>query len=436
MSFVYGILLLISATTVKCDNITVIPLIHNITVDNLPLPNITQSVSKPPINESVPLNPLLYVPQKFTVKLYKDGLSNPRAMIYTPTGDILVSEPAVNKITIMINGQPAQTYTFADATNGLNHSYGMAFAQGYFYVGNQEDLRRYNYTNGTRRINGTGQVIMSYKSTTTDVEPSTRSLVVSPTNDRIYVGIGSAMDADPELLPSASVQACDLDGTNPTTFSWGIRNPIGIAFHPISNDLYVSVQERDGLGDDLVPDYFTRIQEGEFFGWPYAYLSPNKIDPRLNYSDGASENILVKNLVSQTKVPDVLFEAHSAVLDMKFYTASKFPQHYLNGAFAAFHGSWNKNNGTGYSIVFVPFGSDNRPLGYYEDFVYGFLTNVSGPVTFGRPVGLLVMKDGSLLFSEDWNNRIYQVQYTNRADDNRLCFLPFALSFLVKYFLL
>ncbi|CAF1195181.1 unnamed protein product [Didymodactylos carnosus] len=432
MIFGFSFLLLISATTIKCDNIAFTPSIINITVGTLPAPYASQSATKFPNIVPIPSNPLLYVPQNFTVKLYKDGLSNPRAMIYTPTGDILVSEPAANKITIMIDGDPTQTHTFADVTNGLNNCYGMAFTQGYFYVGNEGDLRRYPYTNGTRMINGTGEVIMTYTSISPSAGHSTRSLVVSPTNDRIYVGIGSATNVDPELLPRASVQACNIDGTNQTTFTWGTRNPIGIAFHPISNDLYVCVQERDGLGDDLVPDYFTRIQQGDFFGWPYAYLSPNNIDPRRNYSNGTSENA---TLVSQTKIPDVLFQAHSAVLDMKFYTESKFPQHYLNGAFAAFHGSWNKNLGTGYSIVFIPFGSDNRPVGYYENFVYGFLTNPSGPDTFGRPVGLLIMKDGSLLFSEDGHNRIYQVQYTNRANENRLYLLPFTLSFLVKYFL-
>ncbi|CAF5089991.1 unnamed protein product, partial [Rotaria magnacalcarata] len=181
--------------------------------------------------------------------------------------------------------------------------------------------------------------------------------------------------------------------------TYGLRNTVGLAFHPITNDLYVTCQERDELGDDLVPDYFTRIQEHGFYGWPFAYMSSNLTDPRRRLSNGTSER---PDLVSLTQTPDILFQAHSAVLDMRFYTGNQFPSRYKNGAFAAFHGSWNRNNGTGYKIVFIPFNSNTyRPIGYYEDFVYGFLTNPSGPDTFGRPVGILVMKDGSLLFSDD-----------------------------------
>ena len=205
------------------------------------------------------------------------------------------------------------------------------------------------------------------------------------------------------------IQQANIDGSNQTTFAYGLRNSIGLAFHPVTNDLYVACQERDLIGDDLVPDFFTRVRQDEFYGWPYAYLSSNLTDPRRRFENGTSER---PDLVSITQTPDVLFQAHSAVLDMRFYTGTQFPDRYKNGAFAAFHGSWNKHEGTGYKIIFMPFNKDtNRPVGYYEDFVYGFLTDPSGPYTFGRPVGLLVLKDGSLLFSEDGNNRLYQVQY-------------------------
>ena len=158
------------------------------------------------------------------------------------------------------------------------------------------------------------------------------------------------------------------------------------------------------------PDYFTHVFNRMIFTDGHTLIWSSKlIDPRRRLSNGTSER---SDLVSITKTPDVLFQAHSAVLDMRFYTGKQFPNRYRNGAFAAFHGSWNKNNGTGYKIIFIPFNnSTNRPMGYYEDFVYGFLTDPSGPDTFGRPVGLLVLKDGSLLFTEDGNNRIYQVQY-------------------------
>jgi glucose/arabinose dehydrogenase len=341
--------------------------------------------------------------------LFMGGLTSPRYLIYTPTNDILVSEPNVNRISCLVDsdhdGYPDKRLTFADASNGLNYPYGMAFANGYFYIGNRDATRRYLWSSGSRNISGTGEIVMTY----TQNGHVTRTVVISPNGNQMFVGIGSATNVDVEPLPRASIQQANLNGKNQTTFASGLRNPVGLDFHPITKDLYVACQERDRLGDELVPDYFTRVKQKDFYGWPYSYMSSKLTDPRRRLSNGTSER---SDLVSLTKIPDVLFQAHSAVLDMRFYTGHQFPKRYRNGAFAAFHGSWNRNNGTGYKIVFIPFNSKtNRPMGYYEDFVAGFLTNPSGPDTFGRPVGLLVLKDGSLLFTEDGNNRIYQVQY-------------------------
>jgi len=173
------------------------------------------------------------------------------------------------------------------------------------------------------------------------------------------------------------------------------------------------------------------VDQDQFYGWPYAYLSPNLIDPRRRLENGTSERL---DLVSMTKTPDVLFQAHSAVLDMLFYKGKQYSDRYRNGAFAAFHGSWNKNEGTGYKIVFIPFDKNtNRPMGYYEDFVYGFLTNASGLITFGRPVGLLELKDGSLLFSDDANHRIYQVQY-NQKNSGQSYFISIMLLIVCTIF--
>ena len=167
------------------------------------------------------------------------------------------------------------------------------------------------------------------------------------------------------------------------------------------------MNERDQIGDDLVPDYFTRIQQGEFYGWPYAYLTPKNLDPRQT-QNGKSKR---PDLVAKTKTPDVLFQAHSAALGLQFYDGKTFPEKYRNGAFVAFRGSWNRDRGTGYKIVFVPFNSNGRPQNYYEDFLTGFLLDPSVPTTWGRPVGLLVLPDGSLLLTEEANNRIYRIQY-------------------------
>jgi glucose/arabinose dehydrogenase len=231
-------------------------------------------------------------------------------------------------------------------------------------------------------------------------------VVASPDGQQLYVSVGSRSNADREPLPRASVQVMNLDGSNQQTFAYGLRNPVGLDFHPETGELYTTVNERDGLGDDLVPDYFTRIQQGDFYGWPYAYFSPDKLDPRQT-SGGQSVN---PELAAQTKAPDVLFQAHSAALGVQFYDGNTFPERYRNGAFVAFRGSWNRSAGTGYKIVFVPF-ENGRPTGEYEDFVTGFLTDPSVPTTWGRPVGVLVLPDGSLLFTEEPNGRIYRVQY-------------------------
>jgi glucose/arabinose dehydrogenase len=392
-------------------NATFIPRPIHIKVTDLPKPYATSSASQRPNVIPIPEDPTLYAPDGFTVNLYMSGLKMPRYLLYTPTGDILVSEPDANRISCLIDndgdGYPDERTTFANASNGLNRPYGMAFANGYFYVGSQNVTRRYSWIRGSRQIFGTGELIMAY----TQRGHWTRTVVVSPDFDRIYIGIGSSSNVDVDALPRASVQIANLDGSNQTTFAYGLRNPIGLAFHPITRDLYVACQERDLLGDDLVPDFFTRIEQDDFYGWPYAYMSPNLTDPRRTFSNGTNER---PDLVSITRTPDVLLEAHSAVLDTVFYTGQQFPIKYRNGAFAALHGSWNKKIGAGYKIIFIPFdNTTNRPMGYYEDFVTGFLVNPSGPDTFGRPVGLLVLKDGSLLFTEDGNDRIYQVQYKN-----------------------
>lgn len=391
-------------------NVTFVPEPINITVDSLPKPYSTPSYTKDAHVVPVPDDPLLYSPEGFTVKTYMIGdLNQPRYLLYTPTGDLLVSEPFSNRVSCLIDndgdGYPDTRETFADESNGLSLPYSMAFVSGYFYVGNRNETRRYSWIRGSRKISGMGESVLVHN-------PEghwTRTVVVSPDKDQIYIGIGSATNVDIESPPRASVQVADVGSTNFTTFSYGLRNPVGLAFHPITKDLYVGCQERDDLGDDLVPDYFTRVQQDEFFGWPYAYMTPNLTDPRRLFPNGTSER---PDLVDITTTPDVLLQAHSAVMDILFYTGEQFPSKYQNGAFAALHGSWNRDNGTGYKIIFIPFNNTtNRPLGYYEDFVTGFLINPPGPDTFGRPVGLLVLKDGSLIFTEDGQNRIYQVQY-------------------------
>lgn len=381
-----------------------------ITPTDLPQPFATDSASQSPNVVDIPANPVLKVPQGFTVNVFAENLERPRWLALTPAGDVLVTETRQNRIRRLGDrdgdGVAEVNQTFADRSNGLNLPFGMTFAGEYFFLGNTDAVLRFPYNSDPGQLSGRGERIAELPGDGYN-QHWTRNVVAAPDEQKLYVSIGSATNVDEEPLPRASVQVMNLDGSDQQTFASGLRNPVGLDFHPTSRELYTTVNERDGLGDDLVPDYFTRIQPGQFYGWPYAYLSPNLVDPRQT----ANSSSVNPDRVAQTTPPDVLFQAHSAALGVQFYQGSTFPEKYRNGAFVAFRGSWNRNQGTGYKIVFVPFGPDDRPQGQYEDFVTGFLTDPTGPTTWGRPVGVLVLPDGSLLFTEEANGRIYRVQY-------------------------
>lgn len=381
-----------------------------ITLADLPEPFATESASKSPNVVDIPANPTLNVPEGFTVNVFAEGLDNPRWLTLTPEGDVLVTETRQNRIRRLGDrdgdGVAELNQTFADDANGLNLPFGMTFAGDYFFLGNTNEVRRFPYTSEQEQLSGTGERIADLPGNGYN-QHWTRNVVAAPDGQKLYVTIGSAGNVDEEPLPRASVQVMNLDGSDQQTVASGLRNPVGLDFHPVTTEVYTTVNERDGLGDDLVPDYFTRIQPGQFYGWPYTYLTPNWLDPRQT-TNGSSVN---PDLAAQTSTPDVLFQAHSAALGVQFYDGATFPEKYRNGAFVALRGSWNRDQGTGYKIVFVPFDVENRPQGQYEDFITGFLTDPSGPTTWGRPVGVLVLPDGSLLFTEEANGRIYRVQY-------------------------
>lgn len=383
-----------------------------ITLADLPAPYATESASKPPKVISVPANPVLNVPEGFKVNVFADNLPNVRWLTLTPEGDVLAVQSKQNKINLLQDknqdGVAENRQIFGDRSNGLDQPLGMTFSQGSFYVANTGEVLRYNYQSGQLKLDGAGEKI-------TQLTPGgynqhwTRNIVTSPDGQKLYVSIGSKSNADTEELPRASIQVMNLDGSQRSTYAYGLRNPVGLDFHPVTGKLYTTVNERDQLGDDLVPDYFTQVKQGGFYGWPYAYLAPNLLDPRHLLGEQSTQ----PDLAAKTLTPDVLFQAHSAALGVQFYDQQKFPSKYHNGAFVAFRGSWNRDRGTGYKIVFIPFDKDNQPLGYYEDFLTGFLTNPDGPSAFARPVGLLVLPDGSLLLAEDGNGRIYRISYGN-----------------------
>ncbi|CAD5923232.1 L-sorbosone dehydrogenase [Planktothrix tepida] len=380
-----------------------------ITLESLPQPFHSNSASKPPQVIAIPDNPVLNVPPGFKVNIFAENLDNPRWLALTPNGNVLVTETKQNRIRLLKDtnkdGVTDEITTFADGKNGLNIPFGMAFSPNYFFLGNTNEVRRYAYNNQDQ-LTGTGEKIATLPGGGYN-QHWTRNVVVSPDNKKLYVSIGSETNVSEENLPRASVQIMNLDGSNQQTFASGLRNPVGLDFHPQTTELYTTVNERDGLGDDLVPDYFTRIRPGEFYGWPYSYFTPNNLDPR-HVENGQS---IQPDLVQKTLKPDVLFQAHSAALGLQFYDGNTFPDQYKNGAFVAFRGSWNRNAGTGYKLVFIPF-NQGRPQDYYEEFLTGFLVNPSIPETWGRPVGLLVLPDGSLIFTEESNGRIYRIQYS------------------------
>jgi glucose/arabinose dehydrogenase len=402
----------ISVATATQNNITIKPLSPQpirINLEDLPPPFHSESASKPPQVIPIPNNPVLNVPPGFKVNIFAENLDNPRWLALTPDGDVLVTETKQNRIRLLKDtnkdGVADQITTFADSKNGLNIPFGMAFSPGYFFLGNTDEVRRYSYNN-QQQLTGTGEKIAELPGGGYN-QHWTRNVIVSPDNQKLYVSIGSKTNVSQENPPRASIQVMNLDGSNQQTFAYGLRNPVGLDFHPETKELYTTVNERDGLGDDLVPDYFTRIRSGEFYGWPYSYFTPNNLDPR-HVQNGQSVR---PDLVKKTLKPDVLFQAHSAALGLQFYDGNTFPEPYKKGAFVAFRGSWNRNSGTGYKLVFIPF-NQGRPQGYYEEFLTGFLVNPAIPETWGRPVGLLVLPDGSLIFTEESNGWIYRVQYS------------------------
>jgi glucose/arabinose dehydrogenase len=234
-----------------------------------------------------------------------------------------------------------------------------------------------------------------------------RHLALDPKTGAMFVGVGSAGNIGVEPEVKASIQRFESDGSGQTTFASGMRNPTTLAFHPTTGELYAGVQERDGLGDNLPPDYFTHVEKGAFYGWPYAYIGPN---PQPGFAQRAPEK------VKATVVPDVLFQPHSSVLDLVFYEGDQFPAEYRGDAFVALKGSWNRSQPTGYKIVRVRF-KDGKPDGSYENFLTGFW--VSGQhraEVWGRPAALAVMKDGSLLIADDTGGTIWRVAYTGAKE--------------------
>lgn len=367
---------------------------------SLARPNATPAVANDSKVIARPAGALPKAPDGFAVSVFADGLPHARWMTLAPNGDIFLAESDAGKVVVLRptadGSHAAKVSTFA---GDFDRPHGLALHDGALYVADVKSLWRLPYSEGALRASGKRAHIAD---TTPPEGPGhfTRDIVFD-SKGTLYLAIGSRNNVAPEPPPYASVQIVNADGSL-STFASGLRNPVGIAFYPGTGDLYVTVNERDGLGDDLPPDYLTRIRKGDFFGWPYAYIG-NHPDP--DYGKKRPD------LVAKTKTPDVLFHAHSAPLGLVFYDANQFPADYKGSAFVSLHGSWNDAHPTGYKVVRVKF-TNGRPENAYENFLTGFWDGTSSPArVWGRPVGLVVARDGSLLVADDAGGKVWRVAY-------------------------
>ena len=371
----------------------------------LPPPYATPSVNNGPHVIPQPAGAHLHVPAGFSVSVYADNFERPRYMLLGPGGELLLSDAAEGPdgtvyVMPLDKADGYQAHDRKKLITGLDRPYGLALWHEYLYVGEPQSIKRYKY-DAKAMTAGPGEEVISLKGF--GQGHWTRSLLFDRVGDKLYVGVGSGSNVSPGENPvRAAINRYNPDGSGHETYAAGTRNPIGLHWFPGTDTLWAAVQERDALGDDLVPDYFTHIQQGGFYGWPYAYIGPNE-DPR---NKGKAPD-----LVQKTIVPDVpLTPAHQAVLDFEFYTAKQFPAKYREGAFLAMHGSWNRAQRVGYKIAFIPF-RGGKPSGPEEDFLTGWMVAPDSRDVWGRPVGLLVLPDGSLLVSDDGGKKLWRVSY-------------------------
>lgn len=366
-------------------------------VPKLPPPYQTPNASNAAKVVPQPEGVRLKVPGGFQTEEFASGFQKPRLMITAPSGDILVADSVPKGAVVVLSGNNRERRNLIE---GLDKPYGMAFWKEYLYVAEPMSVKRYKFDKRATTA-GKGKEVVSLAGY--DKGHWTRSLVFSPKGDKMYIGVGSGSNISPDEDPRrATILECNPDGSGCAIFAAGIRNPTALNFRPGSNELWASVQERDGLGDELVPDFLIRVKKGGFYGWPWAYYGPNE-EPR-----NAGKQ---PELVRQTLVPDVSLGAHTAVIDWKFYTGTQFPERYRGGAFFAFRGSSNRAKRVGYSVGFLPFDRSGKPGEAVEDFLTGWMLSPDQREVWGRPTGILQMRDGSLLVSEDGGNKIYRVSW-------------------------
>ena len=350
----------------------------------------------------------------FEVSLFAENLDNPRQAYVLPNKDILVveairewpgradrPEKSANRITLFRDtngdGRPDVREIFL---TGLNMPHGMLLVGDWFYVGNTDGVVRYRYRTGQTKIDGKGEKILDLPAG----GHYTRNLTADPSGKKIYVAVGSASNVDEENgwekdQRRAGILEINPDGSGMKIFAKGLRNAVGMDWEPKSKVLWTVVNERDLLGDDLVPDYLTGVKENGFYGWPYSYFGQIE-DPR---KKGQRPDLVAKAIK-----PDYALGSHTAALGLTFYTGKAFPERYHGGTFIGMHGSWNRSKMVGYKVAFIPF-ANGKPAGPMEDIVTGFIADESKFEAYGRPVGVTVASDGSLLVADDSGNKVWRV---------------------------
>jgi glucose/arabinose dehydrogenase len=374
----------------------------------LPSPFSTESVRNESKMVDWPDGQTPTAPQGFDVSEFARDLKNPRETYVGPNGDVFVVESgtksSADRITVFRdkggNGEYKERSIFVD---GLNQPYGMLILGGYFYVANTDGLYRYPYKEGQIKLEGDGEKILELPAGGYN-NHWTRNLIANPEGTKIYISVGSASNVAEHGMDEEIRRACILeinpDGSGEVILADGLRNPVGMDWNPVSKELWTAVNERDELGDNLVPDYITSVKRGGFYGWPYSYFGQLE-DPRMK---GERADLIAKAII-----PDVPVGSHTASLGLAFYTADQFPEKYKNGAFIGQHGSWNRAELSGFKVVFVPF-ENGKPSGPPEDFLTGFIADAAKSEVYGRPVGVTVLPDGSLLVNDDSGNRLWRVK--------------------------
>jgi glucose/arabinose dehydrogenase len=397
----------------------------------LPPPFETKSVTKHPKVIGWPDGKTPKAPDGFAVSLYADKFDSPRWVYALPNGDVLVAEArtlpkpdakpevkeglkksktvtgtSANRITLLRDadgdGKPEVRETFL---TDLNQPFGMALVGDQLYVANTDGVVKFPYKTGQTKIDAKGTPVL-YLPIGGYNNHWTRNLLASADGKKLYVSVGSASNVGEKGMKEESLRANILeinpDGTGLRVFASGLRNPVGMAWEPHTRALWTAVNERDELGDELVPDYITSVKDGAFYGWPYSYYGQNE-DPRRKGER--------PDLVAKAVVPDLAVGSHTASLGLAFYTATAFPEKYRGGAFVGQRGSWNRSQFAGYRVAFVPF-KDGKPAGAVEDFLTGFIANADE--VYGRPVCVCVAADGALLVTDDVTDRIWRVAPVRR----------------------